>query len=146
MPIRSVTPILNVSDVPKSLAWMEALGWKRSFAWNSGGMIHNAADSNQHGPADFAGLCSGEAQLFLCRDAQGSRGAPLSKDADPEQSGGVWMSWWCEKPTEVDALYKVAQKLGFETPHPPTHEPWGVYECWIRHPDGHTFRISAHLS
>jgi hypothetical protein len=39
MPIESVTPVLNVTSIPKSFAWFEALGWTRGFAWNEGGMI-----------------------------------------------------------------------------------------------------------
>ena len=27
----------------------------------------------------------------------------------------------------------------------PTNEPWGVREFHRRHPDGHTFRVSARL-
>jgi hypothetical protein len=27
--------------------------------------------------------------------------------------------------------------------HPPTNEVWGVREFHLRHPDGHTFRVSA---
>jgi uncharacterized glyoxalase superfamily protein PhnB len=53
------------------------------------------------------------------------------------------MSWWCSSAAEVDALFERARELGYETPHPPTDEPWGVRECWLRHPDGHTFRVSA---
>jgi hypothetical protein len=26
---------------------------------------------------------------------------------------------------------------------PPTDMPWGMRECHIRHPDGHTFRVGA---
>ena len=29
--------------------------------------------------------------------------------------------------------------------YPPTNEPWGVREFHLRHPDGHTFRVSAGL-
>ncbi len=28
---------------------------------------------------------------------------------------------------------------------PPTDEPWGVREFHLRHPEGHTFRVSAPL-
>jgi len=30
-------------------------------------------------------------------------------------------------------------------PFPPTDEPWGVREFHLRHPEGHTFRVSAPL-
>jgi hypothetical protein len=32
---------------------------------------------------------------------------------------------------------------GFTVTWPPTDEPWGVREFHLRHPDGHTFRVSA---
>ena len=54
MPIESVTPVLNVTSIPKSFAWFEALGWTRGFAWNEGGMIEGAADANEHGEPGFA--------------------------------------------------------------------------------------------
>ena len=59
------------------------------------------------------------------------------------QAGSVWMSWWLESPAEVDAMYELALKLSIVAPWPPTDMPWGVYECHIRHPDGHTFRVGA---
>ncbi|MEZ6002894.1 MAG: VOC family protein [Planctomycetota bacterium] len=141
MQIHQVTPILNVRDVPASLEFFEALGWQRTFAWNDAGMIEGAASSNAAGPAQFAGMCVAKSQLFLCRDGQGGRGGP---GQDPDQTG-VWMSWWMSSPAEVDALYQRAGELGFETPMAPRNEPWGVREFWLRHPDGHTFRVSAGL-
>lgn len=70
MKIKGVVPILNVSDVAASLAWFEQLGWTRSFTWNVGGSIEGAADANEHGVANFAGLFAGDFQVFLCRDGQ----------------------------------------------------------------------------
>ena len=55
------------------------------------------------------------------------------------------MSWWVETPAEVDAAYALALKSGVAVVWPPTDEPWGVRECRIVHPEGHTFRVSAHL-
>lgn len=130
MPVQRVTPILNVSDVAASLAWFEALGWRRTFTWNDGGQIDAAGDRNEHGPPNFAGLCSGHGEIFLCRDGQG---AP----------GGMWMSWWMPSARDVDALYAAANERGYETVNAPRNEPWGVREFHLRHPDGHTFRISG---
>jgi uncharacterized glyoxalase superfamily protein PhnB len=61
-----------------------------------------------------------------------------------EDSGGVWMSWWVKTPADVDAAHALAVKHGMAVIWPPTDEPWGVRECRIVSPDGHTFRISAH--
>jgi catechol 2,3-dioxygenase-like lactoylglutathione lyase family enzyme len=143
--VSGITPILNVSDVPASLAWFEKLGWKRCWTYNAGGSIAGAADSDARGPANFAATSSGSTQIFLCRDGQGSRGERMPKHAYDEDTGGVWMSWWVGSPAEVDAAYRLALEQGVVVVRPPEDEPWGCRECHIRHPDGHTFRISAGL-
>ena len=55
------------------------------------------------------------------------------------------MTWWLHSPAEVDEAYALALKLGVVAPWPPTDMPWNVRECHIRHPDGHTIRVSARL-
>ncbi|MGH8212189.1 MAG: VOC family protein [Rhodanobacteraceae bacterium] len=145
MAVRSVTPVLNVSSLPGSFAWFEALGWSRGFSWNEGGMIAKAADRNEHGEAGFGSVCSFDAQIFLCRGGQGSRGTVMPRWPGDDESDGVWMSWWMENPADVDALYATALRHGMTVTMPPTDEPWGVRECHLRHPDGHMFRISAGL-
>ena len=155
MQLTHVTPILNVSDVPASIAWFERLGWQRCFTWNDAGMIQAAADRDAHGPAQFGAVACGQTELFLCKDGQGARGAPpdmaaiarLPGGTSPdEDTGGVWMSWWVKTPAEVDAAHALAVKQGVAVIWPPTDEPWGCRECRIVHPDGHTFRIAAQLS
>ena len=37
MKLNNLTPVLNVSNVAASLAWFEALGWERGFAWDDDG-------------------------------------------------------------------------------------------------------------
>jgi hypothetical protein len=143
MKIKSITPILNVSDVAASVSWFESLGWQRTFSWNSGGTICKAAMSNEHGQADFAGVCSGELEVFLCRGAQGHRPGPIADDVCPDRTGGVWMSWWLESPMSVDDFYALVKRLGYQTSMAPVDEPWGVREFQLRHPDGHTIRVCA---
>ncbi len=148
---KSLTPILNVSDVPASVLWFEKLGFSRSFTWNEGGMIEQAALSNDHGPARFAGVCATSDTpsrgtdtesigLFLCQDGQGSRDPRPAVGPDFEQYGGTWMSWWV---TDVDAAHAECQAAGIEIVKPPVTEPWGIREFLIRHPDGHFFRVSG---
>jgi uncharacterized glyoxalase superfamily protein PhnB len=55
------------------------------------------------------------------------------------------MSWWMDSPADVDALHAIAVNNGMTVTFPPTNEPWGVREFHLRHPDGHTFRVSAGL-
>jgi catechol 2,3-dioxygenase-like lactoylglutathione lyase family enzyme len=147
MKVESITPILNVSDVPASIALFRKLGWTLGFAWNDSGPIEPAADRNAHGPAHFAGVCCVECQIFLCKDGQRSRGGPAPRHVSgDDDTGGVWMSWWLSWPAEVDEVHALAQREGITVTWPPTDERWGVRECHIVHPDGHTFRISAGLS
>jgi hypothetical protein len=94
--VTSITPILNVSDVPASFAWFEALGWKRGFSWNDHGMIENAGDRDEHGTAGFGSVCSGKGTIFLCHGGQGSRGTKMPKFPGDDDTDGVWMTWWME--------------------------------------------------
>lgn len=148
MSVQSVTPILNVSNVGDSFEWFEKLGWKRGFSWNQGGMIGEgeaALGANEHGPAGFGSVCSGQGQIFLCCGAQGSRGTINPKFPGDDATDGVWMSWWMESVADVDDLHTKATAAGMTITFPPTNEPWGVREFHLRHPDGHTFRVSAGL-
>lgn len=122
MTVRSVRPILNVSNVRESLAWFERLGWKTTFVWE--------ADVDEDGEPSFGGIGSGgEVEIFLCRNGQGER--------------GTWMSWFLDDLAEVDRMHARAAELGLDVLQPPVDEPWGVREFHLRHPDGHTFRVGA---
>jgi catechol 2,3-dioxygenase-like lactoylglutathione lyase family enzyme len=130
--VRGVTPILNVSDVPESVAWFEQLGWRKGFLW-----------TNEDGAIGFGSVVSAHAEIFLCRDGQGARGGTPSAFPFDSSTGAVWMSWFVDTPAEVDELHELALRLGLEVTMPPTDEPWGVREFHLRHPDGHTFRVGA---
>jgi catechol 2,3-dioxygenase-like lactoylglutathione lyase family enzyme len=129
MNVKRLTPILNVSNIGESFAWFEKLGWKKGWDWGD--------------PPSFGGVCSGECEIFLCQDGQGSRGGPLPRHTGDDDTGGVWMTWWVSSPAEVDAAHALALAQGLTVTWPPTDEPWGVREFHLRHPDGHTFRVSA---
>jgi catechol 2,3-dioxygenase-like lactoylglutathione lyase family enzyme len=131
MTVEGLTPILNVSDMAASFAWFAKLGWAKAWDWGD--------------PPTFGAVCCGKVEIFLCKGAQGSRGGPMPMHAGDDDTGGVWMSWWVSSPAEVDATHALALREGITVTWPPTDEPWGVRECHIRHPDGHTFRISAGL-
>jgi catechol 2,3-dioxygenase-like lactoylglutathione lyase family enzyme len=121
----NVSPILNVSDVAGSLEWFESLGWERGFTWPRGSK-----------EIDFASVQgAGHTDIFLCLDGQGSRG----------DTGGAWMTWWVSSPAEVDAVHDLAIELGYEVSRELKDEAWGVREFHLRHPDGHTFRVSSAL-
>jgi Glyoxalase/Bleomycin resistance protein/Dioxygenase superfamily len=134
--VTTVTPILNVSDVCESVAWFEQLGWRQGFLW-----------SGDDGEIGFGSVVAGrEAEIFLCRDGQGSRDGTPSKFPFDSSTGCVWMSWFLDSAAEVDELHALACRLGLEVTMAPTDEPWGVREFHLRHPDGHTFRIGARSS
>ncbi|MGQ0628925.1 MAG: VOC family protein [Phycisphaerales bacterium] len=145
--VHAINPILNVADVPASVAWFERLGWHRGFTWNAGGGIDGSALHNVSGPATFASVGAhpggGPAGpvVFLCKDGQGSRDPNTPASREHDRFGGVWMSWWV---ADVDAAHAECLALGVEIARPPADEPWGVREFLIRHPDGHCFRISGH--
>ena len=122
MKLTSLTPILNVSDVPASLGWFEALGWERGFAWDDESGMHSRQPT-------FASIQSGDAEIFLCLDGQGER--------------GMWISWFLSSLEELEAAHTRAVDLGYVISQEPTDEPWGIREFHLRHPDGHVFRISA---
>ena len=122
MKLTHLTPILNVSDVPASLTWFEALGWERGFAWDEAGGMRSSEPT-------FASLQAGEAEIFLCLDDQGAR--------------PVWMSWFLPGREALDGTYTRAVELGYEITREPTDESWGMREFHLRHPDGHTFRVGC---
>ena len=129
MKVEKLVPILNVSNIKESFEWFEKLGWQKGWEWGD--------------PPGFGGVCCGKAEIFLCENGQGSRGGPMPRHVYDDDTGGVWMSWFLDSPAEVDAAYQRALDQGLTVTRPPTDEEWGVRECHIRHPDGHTFRVGA---
>lgn len=143
MKLTGITPVLNVSDVPASLRWFEALGFCREFTFNDGGMIADAADRDDAGAAQFASVCAGDGQIFLCRDGQGLRGGKPPTPGSDDDVGAMWMSLWLRTPCEVDEAWRRALAGGLLVIAPPRDESWGVRELRLAHPDGHVFRVSA---
>lgn len=133
MQAKGVTPILNVSDINRSFAWFEKLGWQKGWDWGN--------------PPDFGGVYSGECEIFLCQDGQGGRGnraltTTFGSDAGEAEDKGVWMSVWVDN---VDAVHQHCLMNGLQVAWPPTDMPWNVREMHVSHPDGHVFRISQRL-
>ena len=114
---RAVIPILNVSDLAASFAWLAKLGFAKKWDWC-------AAD----GTPSFGAVASGECEIFVCLNSQGGQGRD-----------GVWLAIWVD---QVDAVHDVCVREGLEVIRPPRDEPWGVREMHVRHPDGHVLRIS----
>lgn len=130
MEAKRLSPILNVSDIQRSFAWFEKLGWEKGWDWGD--------------PPTFGGVFSGKCEIFLCENGQGGRGRgnatkTFGPDGDDTSDKGVWMSIWVD---DVDATHDHCVSQGLEVTWPPTDEPWGVREMHVRHPDGHVFRLS----
>ncbi len=133
MHARKIVPILNVSDMAKSFAWFEKLGWEKAWEWGE--------------PTSFAGVCSGECEIFLCLGGQGGRGhggggRTFGPGGNQTADKGAWMSIWVDN---VDAVHRHCLEQGLEVAFPPTDMDWGVREMHLRHPDGHVFRIGTHI-
>ena len=125
-----MNPILNVSNIPESVAWFEKLGLFKGFEWGD--------------PPTFGSVYRDDNEIFLCQGGQGSRGKGSNKmtfgpEGDETGDKGVWMSIWIEN---VDAAYQHCVSQELEVAWPPTNMPWGVREMHVRHPDGHVFRLS----
>ncbi len=131
MKVNHITPILNVSDLQMSFDWFETLGWKKGWEWGD--------------PAGFGCVCSGQVEIFLCRNGQGGRGrgdnsVTFNSHNAETADLGVWMSWWVD---DVDEAHQHCIDNNIEVTWPPTDMPWNVREMHIRHPDGHVFRIGC---
>jgi catechol 2,3-dioxygenase-like lactoylglutathione lyase family enzyme len=129
MRVEGLTPILNVASLQESFAWFAQLGWEKLWDWGD--------------PPDFGAVRNGKVEIFLCLNGQGGRGGAGAPPDPWDNTGGAWMSWWVGSPAEVDAVHALALERGVTVSWPPTDMPWGVRECHLLHPDGHTFRVSA---
>ena len=131
MNVQGLTPILNVSNLEESFAWFAKLGWEKRWAWGE--------------PPDFGSVRNGTCEIFLCLNGQGSRGGPMPRHVWDADTGGSWMTWWLSTPEDVDAAHDAAVRAGLTVTVPPMNMEWNVRECHLRHPDGHTFRVSSGL-
>jgi hypothetical protein len=126
---QEVTPILNVSDLPVSLAWFQHLGWHALWSWGD--------------PPDFAAVGSGECAIFLSlvgrSDGERNDRRSVGRAQRPvrvESGACLWV-----RVNDVDEVYRRCLENGHDVIQPPTDEPWGSREMELRHPDGHILRI-----
>ena len=134
MELKAITLILNVKNIGESFEWFVNLGWSKNFEWGE--------------PVGFGAVGSGQCQIFLCQDGQGSRGKGANKNTfgpnpDEVSDKGVWMSWWVD---DVDSIHQRCLELEYDITFDPCDMPWGVREMHLRHPDGHVFRITASIA
>jgi ankyrin repeat protein len=109
----SAIPILNVANVPNSIAYyVETLGFRKEWDWGT--------------PATFACVQRDDVRIFLCQDGQGA--------------SGMWISVFVH---DVDALHEDYKQTGAIIRQAPTNFPWGVREMNVEDPDGHRLRIGS---
>jgi len=126
VPARVSLVTLGVSDVARSTAFYEALGWKRSSASVEG-------DVSFFATADcvFA-LWSFEA---LAADA----GVPVGSVPNV---GGVALAINVEREADVDRVLAEAVAAGGELRRPAERPEWGGYNGYFADPDGHLWEIA----
>lgn len=112
----SAVPILNVKNVPTSVAYyVEKLGFRKEWEWGA--------------PPDYACVRRDDVRIFLCQDGQGAR--------------GMWISVFVY---DVDALYEDYKQRGALIRQAPTNFPWGIREMNVEDLDGHRFRMGSEAS
>jgi uncharacterized protein len=114
---------LGVSDLARSRAFYEALGWKTGAAaeddvvfFQAGGMI-----------------------LALWGRDQ------LAEDSGVEDSGGwggITLAYNCRSPEEVDAVIEEARAAGAKIPRAGAATFWGGYSGMFVDPDGHPWEVA----
>ncbi len=123
MSIKSCTPLLNVSDCERSLAfYRDVLGFEVASTWDEDGRIA------------WAELASGPVKLML----NGRGGDPGHRFARPLYRDVVI----CLGVESVHALCAQLRSHGLEAPEPEAQE-YGLDEIVIRDPDGYDLALSS---
>jgi catechol 2,3-dioxygenase-like lactoylglutathione lyase family enzyme len=115
---------LGVADLPRAVAFYEALGWKP------------ANDVAAQGVAFFQG--PGTVVALWHRDE-------LAKDSvveDPGGWGGVTLAYNTRTTEEVDAVIAEAEAAGATIGRRPAETFWGGYSGIFIDPDGHPWEVA----
>ena len=117
---------LGVSDLARSIAFYEALGFGRKAKSAQGvGFFQAGATALAVWPA--AELAN-DAQVALA----GTRGT----------FRGVALAWNCRSEHEVDDALARASAAGATTPKPAQKTSWGGYAGYFADPDGHLWEVA----
>ncbi len=117
---------LGISDLARSIAFYETLGFRRK-AKNAKGV-----GFFQAGACAFAVFPSSE----------------LAKDANVTAAGlapafrGVALAWNCRSEADVDAAIARARAAGATVPKAPGKTFWGGYAGYFADPDGHLWEVA----
>jgi uncharacterized protein len=116
---------LGVADLERSIAFYEALGFRRKARKAEGVGFFQA------GACAFAVWPSDE----------------LAKDSDvavaqAQTFRGVALAWNCRSESEVDAAIELARSAGGSVPKPAQKTFWGGYAGYFADPDGHLWEVA----
>lgn len=116
---------LGVSDLERSIAFYETLGFRRKAKKADGVGFFQA------GAVTFAVWPACE----LAKDANaGAAAAPAFR--------GVALAWNCRSQAEVDSAIARARHAGGSVPKPAQKTFWGGYAGYFADPDGHLWEIA----
>ena len=116
---------LGVSDLARSIAFYEALGFKRKARDAEGVGFFNA------GAVTF-GVWPAEE---LAKDANVAT-------AEAPAFRGVALAWNCRSEGDVDAAIERARAAGAKVPKPAQKTFWGGYAGYFVDPDGHLWEVA----
>ncbi|MGE0563647.1 MAG: VOC family protein [Pseudolabrys sp.] len=117
---------LGVSNLPRSIAFYEALGFRRK------GRSAEGVGFFQAGACAIAVWPSDE----LARDAN------IANEGMAPAFRGVALAWNCHTTGEVDAAMARAEKAGATIPKQAQETFWGGYAGYFADPDGHLWEIA----
>lgn len=116
---------LGVSDLARSIAFYEALGFKRKAANAEGVGFFNA------GAVTFAVWPADQ----LAEDAHAAT-------AEAPAFRGMALAWNCRSESDVDAAIERARAAGATVPKPAQKTFWGGYAGYFADPDGHLWEVA----
>ena len=124
VPARISIVTLGVADLPRAVAFYEALGWQRASSSTDGIAWFHTADTN-------LGLFPNE---LLAADA----------NLPPERAafGGVTLAINVETATDVARLLDEAVAAGATLLKPATKADWGGVSGYFADPDGHPWEVA----
>ena len=117
---------LGVSDLARSIAFYEELGFKRKARKAEGVGFFQA------GASAFAVWLADE----LAKDSD------LAMEIPPPAFRGVALAWNCRSEQEVDVAMAHAGKAGARVTKPPHKTFWGGYVGYFTDPDGHLWEVT----
>lgn len=119
---------LGVTDLARSVAFYEALGFRRKARKAEGVGFFEA------GAVSFAVWPVGDLAKDANVDAAAVDRLPAFR--------GVSVAWNCGSQIDVDAVIERARLAGATVPKPARRTPWGGYAGYFADPDGHLWEVA----